>query len=98
MSARDRFKSITQQDRKAIHKLNEAFNKLRASAWSEPMYIPEDLDEIECIELGSVGVFRARRVRVDEERSIWFSTDGQDEYPCKPLLWRRVKKDEVSAS
>lgn len=92
MNVIDRFRRQTEKTKNAVLKLQSAFFDLRDAGWSEPMYIPEDLDEIEVIELGSCGVFKAHRIRLDAERSIWFSTDGADEYPCRPLVWRRVPK------
>ena len=90
MSVIDRFRRQTQQTKGAVMRLHDAFCDLRKLGWSEPMYIPDDLDEIEVVELGSCGVFKAHRIRLDADRSLWFSTDGEDEYPCRPLVWRRV--------
>jgi hypothetical protein len=98
VTPRIEMRGVSTQDRASITRLYGAFVELRNSGWSEPMYIPDDIEAIEVIELGSVGVFRAQRVRVSidgkEERSTWFATDGEDDYPCRPLLWRRVKEQK----
>lgn len=90
MGSADRFRAQSLADRKSLMKMHEGFAELRALGWSEPIYIPADLDEILAIELGSCGMFVCRRVSLGEDRTAWFARDGDDDYPCRPTLWRRV--------
>ena len=90
MSSAARFRRHTQTVRGAVMDLHKAFCVLRHLGWAEPIYITEEIDEIEVIELGSCGIFRANRIRHADGSSMWFATDGEEQYPCRILLWRRV--------
>lgn len=64
-----------------------AFEALRRNGWSDPMHAPFEI-EIEMIELVSTGVHRGYREPNTAQR-FWVY-DGQDTYPCRPILFRRL--------
>lgn len=87
--------AIAVDDRPPIERLYSAWSDLKAQGWTEINYAPKDA-EIEIIEPGSTGIFRARWHSFGHKPldscGCWFAEDGGDLWPSRPILWRIPKK------
>lgn len=82
-------------DRPAIERLYSAYRDLLAQGWTDQFSIPKDGSEIEIIEMGSTGIFKACWHSFGHadcpDYGCFFAADGGQHYPSKPVLWRRIK-------
>lgn len=87
-------------NRPAIDRLYSAYRDLLSQGWREALYAPKDGTEIEIIELGSTGVFKAVWCSFGHEPmdtcGSFFGQDGGDTYPCRVAVWRAVKSPKVA--
>jgi hypothetical protein len=73
---------VSDEERKLIGVMFDAFDKLRRLGWKDAMYAPRGKD-LEVIEAGSTGIHLATRAGI----GFWIH-DADDTYPSSPILFR----------
>lgn len=79
----------------AIGAMFEAFDRLRELGWREAIYCPKDGSKFQVIEPGSTGVFTGWYDGPWPDGK-WWSSDGTDIYPSRPVLFRLFPEDQAA--
>lgn len=86
-------------ERPLVDRLYSLWHELRAAGWQDMLYAPKDGSDIEMIEMGSTGVFRARWRSYSHEPldtcGCFFGEDGGNAWPMRGVMWRPIKPKKI---
>lgn len=80
-------------DSDAINILHDAYQRLTDLGWQNPVFCPKDGTPFEVIEAGSCGIHKCIYMGEWPKGGWWIMDDG-DLYPSRPILFRRIQKDQ----
>lgn len=87
--------SAMHDQRPLPERLFSLWGEFRAAGWQDMTYAPKDGTEIELVEMGSAGIFKARWHSFEHDSlgicGSWFGFDGGQEYPMRGVMWRAIK-------
>lgn len=87
--------AAAEDKRPLVERLYSLWGEMKAAGWQDMVYAPHDGTEVELIEMGSTGIFKAAWVSFGHDPldtcGCFFGPDGRDVWPMRGVMWRPVK-------
>ncbi len=74
-------------EKAAVHRMQDAWTRLKDLGWNDACYCPKDGSSFQVIEPGSTGFHRCH-YRGEWPNGKWWIEEDHDLFPSRPILWK----------